>query len=417
MKKFLILFSCLFTISISFSFSKEKQFSLKELKKKAPKIFIDCKRCDINFIREEITFVNYVWDPKEAQIHILITTQRTGGGGREYSINFIGKDVYTGMEDTLKFVSKQFDSEDDIRRGIVHTLKMGLMPYIAKTPLANYISISFTEEVEPTAVEDKWNFWVFRISARGRINGEKSRSYTSIHGSFSANRITPQLKIRLSVSGNFDKSKFTIDDTIISTSSEREGFYGLIVKSINDHWSVGATFNISSSTYRNIKLSIQPFPAIEYNLFPYSISTRRQLRFLYSFGYEFFRYFEETIYYKISERLLKEVLSISLEITEPWGSAEARVVGSHYFHDFSKNRVEFSGQFSLRLFKGLSVDIFGRFSMIHDQLSLPKGGATIEEILLRRKELATTYDYSLSLGLSYTFGSIFSNVVNPRFGY
>ena len=41
---------------------------------------------------------------------------------------------------------------------------------------------------------------------------------------------------------------------------------------------------------------------------------------------------------------------------------------------------------------------------------------TDEEILLRQRELATSFQYFVSLGVSYTFGSIFSNVVNPRFG-
>jgi hypothetical protein len=54
--------------------------------------------------------------------------------------------------------------------------------------------------------------------------------------------------------------------------------------------------------------------------------------------------------------------------------------------------------------------------MMHDQLALVKGGATREEILLKRKELASTYTYFTYFGLSYTFGSIYNNVVNPRFG-
>jgi len=53
--------------------------------------------------------------------------------------------------------------------------------------------------------------------------------------------------------------------------------------------------------------------------------------------------------------------------------------------------------------------------MVHDQLSLVKGGATTEEILLHRKELETQYRYYVSFGLTYTFGSIYNNVVNPRF--
>jgi len=53
--------------------------------------------------------------------------------------------------------------------------------------------------------------------------------------------------------------------------------------------------------------------------------------------------------------------------------------------------------------------------MIHDQLSLPKKELTEEEIILQKRILATQYSYYLSIGFSYTFGSIYSNIVNPRF--
>jgi hypothetical protein len=54
--------------------------------------------------------------------------------------------------------------------------------------------------------------------------------------------------------------------------------------------------------------------------------------------------------------------------------------------------------------------------LIHDQINLVKQDLTYDEILLQRKEIATQYEYYLSFGLSYTFGSIYNNVVNPRFG-
>jgi hypothetical protein len=52
---------------------------------------------------------------------------------------------------------------------------------------------------------------------------------------------------------------------------------------------------------------------------------------------------------------------------------------------------------------------------VHDQLSLPKTGATDEEILLQRKQLETSYRYFAGVSLTYSFGSIFNNIVNPRF--
>ncbi|MDZ7341730.1 MAG: hypothetical protein ONB27_10280 [candidate division KSB1 bacterium] len=48
--------------------------------------------------------------------------------------------------------------------------------------------------------------------------------------------------------------------------------------------------------------------------------------------------------------------------------------------------------------------------------ALPLAGATLEEVLLRQRQLETSYNYWTSIGLSYTFGSIYNNIVNPRFG-
>ena len=128
------------------------------------------------------------------------------------------------------------------------------------------------------------------------------------------------------------------------------------------------------------------------------------------------RYEEETIYEKMKENLWGESLSIILEVKQKWGTAGASLIGSHYFHDFSKNRVQLRGNLSLRLVRGLNLNMNANYSRIRDQLSLMRGDASLEEILLRRKEIGTTFRYSMSVGLSYTFGSTRSKVVNPRFG-
>lgn len=370
----------------------------------------------LDFIKTEIPFVNYVWDSKEAQVHVLITTQETAGGGVEYTITFMGKQDYSGMGDTLKYISKQFDTEDDIRRGMVQSLKMGLMRYVAKTPVADQISISFAPEVAPTAVVDKWNNWVFSISLNGFFNGEKIRNFNRIYGTFSAKRITLDLKVNLSVNTSYYESNFKTEDRTITSILRSKSFYGLVVKSLNDHWPLGISASANSSTFNNIKFSFGTAPTIEYDLFPYSQSTRRQLRFLYSAGQEFSRYMEETIFDKTSENLFYEALSVTLELKQTWGSVTTNVEGSHYFHDVSKNRLQLYSELSLRLFKGLSFNLTSYVSLIHNQLSLPKGGASREDILLQRKQLATQYQYFATIGLSYTFGSIYSNVVNPRFG-
>jgi hypothetical protein len=64
----------------------------------------------------------------------------------------------------------------------------------------------------------------------------------------------------------------------------------------------------------------------------------------------------------------------------------------------------------------VSVSAEARASRIRAQSSLRRRGATPEEILLRLRELQSGYEYDFSLSLTYTFGSIFSSIVNPRFG-
>ena len=138
---------------------------------------------------------------------------------------------------------------------------------------------------------------------------------------------------------------------------------------------------------------------------------------LYRLAYKNIYYEDETIYFKTHEHLVYENLTATFELKERWGSLSSTLQGSHYFHDFNKLNFRFSCYLNLRLFEGLSLNISGSFSAIRDQLSLRKHDDVSEtDILLRQKEIATDYRFRTSIGFRYTFGSIYSNVVNPRFG-
>ena len=413
----------LFLLSLAAPYALVGQTALQQpdtvdtLKALALKVYLDCPSCDDDYVRTEITFVNYVRDRKEAQVHILATTQSTASGGREYTFNFIGQLEFAGKHDTLTYVSRQQDTADIIRAGIVRTLKRGLMYYVAKTPLADQIEISFKQAMKPTAVVDKWDSWVFRTSANSFFSGESKRNSLSLNGSISANRITPELKIRLSLGGNYNENNFVIDDTTTySRFTHSASSFGLVVKSISEHWSIGVLGKANSSSYSNIRQQLILSPAMEYNLFPYSESTRRELRFLYTVNYNPVEYIDTTIFDKTSESLLSESLDITLAMKEPWRSVRVSLNGSHYFHDFRQYRVRLFGDVGLRLFKGLSLNLYGNISRIQDQRSLLKRDFTTEEVLMGTGQLATDYSFYGSIGLSYTFGSIYSNVVNTRFG-
>ena len=415
MKKYFICYFLIFFCFFPSAFSQTPAQG-NEIQNGKPVVFFDWEGVDFDLIQRTINFIDCAEDMSKAQINVRVTSQETETGDTEYAIMFTGQREYEGDNDQLMYSAAMDKPEDERQKELTDLIKLGLMRYVGKTPLSSRVSISFMDKVEPTAVEDKWNFWVFSLSADTFMNGEESYKSGMLSGSFSANRVTPELKIRMSMSAYIQDSEYKFDDQVIKSESDSQNFNGLIVKSINEHWSVGGFFAASSSTYSNIRLSLNPAPAIEYNVFPYSESTTHQLRFLYRLNYISVRYREETVYRKTYENLWQQSLSATLEVKKKWGTASASLEGSHYFHNFERNRIRLSGELSLRLIKGLDFNIYGRYSRIRDQLSLPRGELSLEEVLLQQKQLATGYTYSISVGLSYTFGSLKSKVVNPRFG-
>jgi hypothetical protein len=410
MKSLLILF---FIIAINLpSFSLKAQTKSDTLRKDALNVFMETT----DYIRKEIPYVNYVRDIKDAGVYIISTNQRTGSGGMEYSYFFVGQNQYKGKSDTLTFVTTPDETEDGIREKGVNALKQGLMQYVAKTPLAKYMKISFTEPLSETVTTDKWNSWVFSTSINGFLDGQQLTKSTQLFGNISANRITKDWKINMSAAYSYSEDNYEIDTSTYISDNNSKSFNALIVRSISDHWSYGGTVYVGSSSFSNLKLTSSFMPGIEYDIFPYSESTRRQFRLLYTIGIGFMNYMDTTIYDKTKENLWHHSFTAAYQVVQKWGSANVSLGYSNYLHDWSKNNLSLNGFIELRIAKGLSVSFAGGASIIHDQLGLVKGGATPQEVLLRRKELATQYQYFTMFGFTYTFGSIYNNVVNPRFG-
>ena len=396
--------------------AQESNTEPDSLRKNAVRLFIDCQRCDMDYIRREIPYVNYVRDVKEAQVYVLETRQSTGSGGSKYTFNFLGQKEFEGLNDTLVYASRPDDPRDQTREGRTQMLRMGLMRYVAKTPIFKEVQIRHTGRSVPEEVIDKWNYWVFELETRPRFELEESLKEMSFRNSASAVKITPDWKIEMDFDQRFTRTKYNFEDTIYIEDKDSKSLDNLIVKSIGEHWSAGAAFDISASTFQNTKLNYEIYPSIEYNIFPYSQSTRRQLRLLYGIGYSYNKYNDTTIYNKIEENLFGQKLEIAYQVQEKWGSVNVSLEGSNYFHDFSKNKIELEGYINIRIIKGLSLMVFGSVGRIHDQLSLIKSEVSEADILLQLRELASEYNIDGGIGLTYTFGSIYSNIVNPRFG-
>ncbi|MDH7512704.1 MAG: hypothetical protein QHH14_07150 [Clostridiales bacterium] len=404
----------LFSLAVPCLFSQTEE-GREPAKSDALAVFLDCAACDPLFIQREVPFALFVLDPGEAQVVVLVSVEKKEGQAF-YTMSFRGQNEFEGDNDQLIYSAREDALAEEINKGLLQTLKMGLMRYAGKTPVAQRLMINFQDQVKPTAAVDPWNFWVFSLSVNCFLSGEQSYRSSTAFGSFSANRLTPNWKIRLAASAMYRRDRYTYEDLDFESSSDSQSFRGLVVKSLNDHWSLGAFFSLSSSTYSNLRVSATPAPAVEFNLFPYSESTKKQLRFLYRLNFKSVRYREETIYLKTRENLWQQALSVTLELVRPWGTVSTSLEAANYLHDFRKNHFDLWGDISLRIIKGFNFNIHGSYSRIHDQLSLPRMGASLEEVLLQRKQLATTYDYFFSVGLSYSFGSVRSTVVNPRFG-
>ena len=384
------------------------------------RIFLDCQfECDEEYLRQNVTFIDYVRDRTVADLHVLVTTQSTGGGGMAWTVAFIGVGRFQGQDRTLTFSTPQTATSDERRREFARVFKLGLAGYAATSAVASRLDVTFSKPdaaAPTTAARDPWNFWVFRINGGGNMNGEQRQKSRSFRVSFSANRTTEQWKISLSGNRETDRSDFELEDETVVSRRHSWSVNGLVVKSLGAHWSLGFQSRTSHSSFSNTDNSFHAAPGIEFDIFPYAESSRRSLTIQYNVGATFYDYREITIYDKASETVPNHSVSASLGLRQPWGSVSAMASVSQHLNNTERYRAGVFGSTDVRLFKGFSFNVFGSYDRIRDQIGLPKAGISTEEVLLRIRQLETGYSYYVSVGVSYSFGSIFNSVVNPRFG-
>jgi len=389
----------------------------------AVRAYLDCNEwgCDRDFTVTETKWVNWMRDRLDAEVHVLVTSAATGSGGRQYTVVAIGQKQYAGRADTLTWTSQSNDSNDVQRSGLLRVISQLLLPYAARTPLAPRLSISFAAgggSAAPAApARDKWNFWTYSISANGYGSGEKLQSYGNYFGSLNANRTTDAWKIRVNANFSYDASSYSFSDGSTYKTLQRSfGLSSVVVKSLNAHWSVGSKVQADRSDYYNTNLNAVAGPAIEWDYYPYEQFSRRKLTILYSLAMQHYDYRETTIYGKNQETRPMQFLAVGLAKRQPWGSASISLSGSQFLNALKYYNAVLSSGVDVRVGKGFSVNLYGNFSRVRDQLYLPRGEATDADIIARQQALSTNYRYFVSAGLRYQFGSIFNSVVNQRFG-
>lgn len=384
-----------------------------------PDIFIDCQmNCDWIYIKQEIQFVNYMQNRQEADIFVLATRQRTGAGGREVQLVFIGNEEFSSISDTIRYYTDPNATDAIEREQFVNELKKGLLQFLIRTPMIDQISYNIDLEegqAANTVENDPWKNWVFNIGGNARLNGESTYANVDLSGRFNASKITDEHKLRFSTFYNYEKSTFKLtegDESFILRSYNVRLTY---VKSLGPHWSFGFRTRTGSSTFGNTDLSTTFKPAIEFNVFPYSEASTRRFSFFYSIGPEYYNYTDTTIYNRLEETRMRHNLDIEFNQTQKWGNISLDIGVQQYLHDLKLFSTYINPNIEWQIFKGLSIDIGGFASFVSDRINIAKSDISDEDILLQIKQLDTDFTYFTYIGLNYRFGSKYNNVVNPRF--
>lgn len=392
-------------------------------------VFLDCEGGSCNdlrtFFRTEITWVDWVRDRADSDVHVIVTSQRTGSGGNEYRLDFIGREELVDNDDQLFFRSLGTDVEQEEYDGVTTTLAIGLARYATLAGLRGFATIdpatggrldASARVVGAQEVDDPWRLWVFDIGASGTLDGTDVQDTERLSGDFSATRTTPTWKLGFGLSGNRNVIKTQLSDSSTFTSTLVDWRADAhLVYAVARHWSVGIISAMAKDPRNNQYFRLEVTPALEFSFFPYEEATRKMLAARYAIGPTYRDYEEATIFGETVETRYEESLRFRYAQRQPWGDGSVTVTMSHLLDDFDKHNVSLRGDLSFRVVRGLSVNAGANASWVTDQIYLSASGETDEEILLNLRTRASDFNYGFNVGFSYRFGSIFNNVVNNRF--
>tara|TARA_R110002049_G_scaffold57370_1_gene157422 strand:- start:271 stop:1638 length:1368 start_codon:yes stop_codon:yes gene_type:complete len=411
------------------------------------RVFIDgCEQrdggCDMDFIRTEITAVDFYRNNEAADVFLLINNNRSGGGGRQYQLIFIGQqNLHAGRTDTLYVNNKQTDTDFEVREKLTRFIKLGLAPFVAKTKAGEGVDINMKTDLsdqEDIGQEslDPWDYWVFNVGSNANFEIEELSRQINFGGDININRITDEWKISISgrinerlrttirkeprVDENGDpvldeNGKQIIDEIENNFDVSEFGFGHQLVKSISPHWSYGYDIEGRQNTRFNYKFQVSFRPALEYNFFPESEQNSRFLRVNYGIEVRNNTYVEETIYGEVAETRALQSLRASLGLNQRWGNLQVGYRMRNYLNDFSFWTTGLSVSAEVRVTGNFSFFVRAEGNYVKDQIYLASGDFTEQDILSGRVTLPSSYTIDTRFGFNFRFGSNLNNFVNQRF--
>ena len=395
--------SVILLLFISFSsLSQEKKL----------KAYIDC-RCDENYLKQETSFLEYVRDQDLADIEIFVRDERNPTGSRSFEIKIDGNNDYEEISSSTVAVGYANDTSSTLRDKLLNKLKLALVPFLDK---GNYnLKVDIDSNFEDlSANDDKWKNWVFELSGSYNNDKEESRQTNRYEIEFEIDKLTEDWRIGMELKRNESNRKFFSEDDVYTSNRKSTSFNGRIVRSISDHFSAGAFFGLYQNTYENVDLNRYIAPAIEYSFYPYEDVLSKEITLAYRVGVGKRNYIEKTIYGFEKQKLSSQTLSLNIRFRQKWGNISSYLNATQFLNDGSKKRFSLRSDLDIRVYEGLAVRLSGNINLIREQYNLAAGSTSIEDLLLQQRQIATDYRTNFSVGLSYTFGSIYNSIINTR---
>ena len=376
------------------------------------KVYIDC-RCDENYLKQETSFLEYVRDQDLADIEIFVRDERNPTGSRSFEIKIDGNNDYEGISSSTVAVGYVNDTSSTLRDKLLNKLKLALVPFLDK---GNYnLKVDIDSNFDDLTInDDKWKNWVFELSGSYNNDKEESRQTNRYEIEFEIDKLTEDWRIGMELRRNESNRKFFSDDDVYISNRKTTSFNGRAVRSISDHFSAGAFFGLYQNTYENVDLNRYIAPAIEYSFYPYEDVLSKEITLAYRIGVGKRNYIVKTIYGYEKQKLSSQTLSLNIRFRQKWGNISSYLNATQFLNDGSKKRFSLRSDLDIRVYEGLAVRLSGNINLIREQYNLAAGSTSIEDLLLQQRQIATDYRTNFSVGLSYTFGSIYNSIINTR---
>ena len=376
------------------------------------KAYLDC-RCDQNYLKQQTSFLDHVRDQNLADIEIFILDVRNPTGTRSFEIKIDGNNEYQEISSSVLVSGYANDTSSTLRDKLLNKLKLALVPFLDK---ANYnLNVDVDSNFDDLTVnDDKWKNWVFELSGSYNDDKEETRKTNRYELEFEVDKLTPDWRIGMEIKRNESKGKYFSNDNVYTSSRKTTSFSGRVVKSISDHFSAGVFLGAYQNTYENIDLNRYIAPAIEYSFYPYKDVLSKEITLAYRIGVGKRNYIEKTIYGYEKQKLSSQTLSLNIRFRQKWGNISSYLNATQFLNDGTKKRFSLRSDLDLRVYEGLAVRFSTNINLIREQYSLAAVSNSIEELLLQQRQIATDYKTNFSVGLSYTFGSIYNSVINTR---